>query len=391
MFDEVVKHSANIRLHNRKRILNQLRFSGKTKKQLADALNLSIATASNLCNTLIQDGFLVSNSTNSSDGGRIPQCFMLKETARFVVCLNVVERDIITIALTDLMGTLLYQDHIDSRKCTTPDQLMEFSAECIKDMLSTNGIACEQLIGIGVAVSGNELGVSCTIQNSSGNPLLEGASIRETLGAIFPQTSVFIENEANEAVLALNYEHPSLNDLVYLYIGDGVGVGIISDGHLIRGYHGLGSEINHIQLGSHGYTCYCGQRDCIETEMSIVGFQRKYFELSGIEHSFNRYGWDLFEAAVRSNTESALHVIEENGRMIGRTISLLSQLFDAPDYWVGGFDSYIYSRLYPFINEEVNERSIFKGLLEYHVHFDEGFHSIITKGCYELVFQNWLP
>ena len=391
MYQSTVKHSSDIRINNKKKIIDQLRLECRTKKQIANDIGVSIATASSLCNALLMDGYLLSDSTNNSDGGRIPQQLQLKHDARYVACLNVVERDIITIAITDLMGDVVFQDHINSKHCLTPEELIRFSSDCIYKMLDDNHIQFQLLIGIGVAVCGNELDGLNTIQNSSGNPLLENSNIRVILEERFSGVPIYIDNIANEVALALNHKHPELSDLIYLYIGDSVGVGIISDGKLLRGSHGLGGEINHLQLGTYGYTCYCGLKNCIETEISIVGFQRKFFELSGINHEINRFGWDIFEDAVRNNTAPALQVIEENGRMIGKTFALLSHLFDAPSYWMGGFDSYIYSRLYPFIMEELEKRSLFRDLFSYNVFFDEGFHTIITKGCYELVFQNWFP
>lgn len=391
MFDVNVKHSSDIRVNNKKAIINQLMSEPKTKKQIANDTGLSIATASNLCNELIQQGFLYSNSTNNSDGGRIPQQFFIKEDSRYAVCLNMVEYDIITLAVTDIVGNVIFQEAINSESATSAESLIEFSTACINETLKKLGIDISLVIGIGVAVGGNELEGVNTIQNCYGHPLLENANIRWYLEKNFPSVPVYIDNVANEVALALNHKHPEVDDLVYLYIGDSVGVGIISDGKLLRGSHGVGGEINHLQLGGNGYTCYCGQKNCIETEMSIIGFQRKFFDSSHIDHEINRYGWEIFEDAVKRDDVHALRVIEENGRMIGKTISLLSQLFDAPSYWIGGFDSYIYSRLYPYIMEELEARSIFRHLFSYDVHFDEGFHTIISKGCYELAFRNWYP
>ena len=110
-----------------------------------------------------------------------------------------------------------------------------------------------------------------------------------------------------------------------------------------------------------------------------------------MDHAFNRYGWDILEEAVKENKEIAVSLMEENGTLIGYTLSILSQIFDAQTYWIGGFDEYIFEQLYPHIMKELRKRSVFSDIIEYNVKFDKGFHSIITRGCYELVFRNWLP
>ena len=390
-----VKYSADIRINNKKRIIDILRTESRTKKQIADELDVSIATASSLCNVLIKEGFLVSSSTKSSEGGRIPQKFSLKANVKYSISLNLVEKDIITLAIVNIKGEIVNQKHISSIHCQDAKELILFSCRCIDSFIEEEGIKKEALMGIGIAVSGNEMTGTDIIKNCVANPIINNQCIRKDIEAYFPGIPIYIDNEANEAVLVLfqqeQKENQEIKDTVYLYIGDGVGVGIIANGKLIEGSHGIGGEINHIQIGKRGYECYCGQKNCIETEISIEGFQRKFFEDMKMDHAFNRYGWDILEEAVKENKEIAVSLMEENGTLIGYTLSILSQIFDAQTYWIGGFDEYIFEQLYPHIMKELRKRSVFSDIIEYNVKFDKGFHSIITRGCYELVFRNWLP
>lgn len=390
-----VKYSSDIRIYNKKRIIDILRSGSKTKKQIADDLDISIATASNLCNFLIKEGYLISKSTESSEGGRIPQEFELKSNARYTLSLNLVEKDIITVAIVNIQGEIIVQKHIQSGHCKNKTELLLFSCESMEKLLNENEISQDHVLGIGIAVSGNEMAGNHIIRNCAANPIINNECIREDVEEYFPNIPVYIDNEANEAVLVLyQQEHqmdPGIEDAVYLYIGDGVGVGIVANGSLIKGSHGIGGEINHIQIGKRGYKCYCGQENCIETEISIEGFQRKFFEDMNMTHELNRYGWDILEDSVKRGERAALSLMKENGTLIGYTIAILSQIFDARTYWIGGFDEYIFDQLYPYIMEELNKRSIFSSLFQYQVRFDKGFHNIITRGCYELVFDNWLP
>ena len=395
MSDTDVKYSADIRLYNKKRIIDILRFGSKTKKQIADELEISIATASSLCNFLIKEGYLISKSTKSSEGGRIPQEFELKANAKYSVSLNLVEKDIITLAIVNIQGEILVQKHTQSSHCISSGELITFSCEAINTLLKEKDISVDNLLGIGIAVSGNEMTENHVITNCMANPLINNQCIRKDMEEFFPEVPIYIDNEANEAVLVLFEEekrlNPKVEDAVYLYIGDGVGVGIIANGNLIKGSHGIGGEINHIQVGKRNYECYCGQKNCIETEISIEGFQRKFFEDMKMTNDLNRYGWDILEDSVKRKEDIALSLMKENGTLIGYAISILSQIFDAQTYWIGGFDEFIFDQLYPYIMEELNKRSIFRDIFKYQVKFDRGFHNIITQGCYELVFRNWLP
>lgn len=390
-----VKYSADIRIQNKKRIIDILRFGDKTKKQIADELNISIATASSLCNFMIQEGYLTSESTSESEGGRIPQKFSLRATTKYSISLNLVEKDIITLALVNIKGSIVKQKHIHLKDCKDAQGLIRFSCGEIDKLLEEEGVTRADLMGIGIAISGNEMTENHIIKNCVANPMINNQCIRNDMEVYFPEIPIYIDNEANEAVLVLfqreQMRNPNVEDTVYLYIGDGVGIGVVANGKLIKGHHGMGGEINHIQIGQRNYRCYCGQKNCIETEISIEGFQRKFFEDMNMTHKYNRYGWEIIEEAVKNKEKVAMDLMEENGTLMGYTISILSQIFDAQTYWIGGFSEFIFSQLYPHIMKELKKRSVFSDIFDYRVRFDKGFHDVITQGCYELVFLNWMP
>jgi glucokinase len=53
-------------------------------------------------------------------------------------------------------------------------------------------------------------------------------------------------------------------DVVGIFIGTGVGGGLIFDGKLYRGFTGVGGEVGHMTVDPHGYRCNCGNRGCFE-------------------------------------------------------------------------------------------------------------------------------
>lgn len=77
---------------------------------------------------------------------------------------------------------------------------------------------------------------------------------------------VELENAANACVLAEVWfglaERP--RNMVVVTVSEGVGVGIFSDGHLLRGANGMAGEFGHISLEEAGPQCGCGGRGCWE-------------------------------------------------------------------------------------------------------------------------------
>lgn len=55
-----------------------------------------------------------------------------------------------------------------------------------------------------------------------------------------------------------------IDDLIVLFVGTGVGGGIVSGGRLLTGDHGVAGELGHATLVADGRLCTCGRRGCVE-------------------------------------------------------------------------------------------------------------------------------
>lgn len=387
-----IKYSADIRVNNKKRIIQMLRLSSMTKREISNKLSLSNATVSNLCNALVEEKILHTEPSNRSNGGRIPEKLSLIPFSRYAVCLNLVERDIITLAIVDIKGNIVLQEHLEYSSINSMNKLAKFCADSTYRILNDMGIDQNAIMGVGVAIPGTELLPSGKVYDST-NMILNEQKVKKELSQ-YLDYPIYIENEANSVAFAIyqeNLNKKELRNIIYFYVGDGIGVGIVSDGQLIEGAHGAGAEINHLPIGKRSYKCYCNNRGCIDTEISIVGFQKKYFDDKGIEHPTNRFGFKMFEDDACSGEEKASKIIAENGEIMGKAISVLCQMFDPKVVYVGGFDQAIYELLYPYIRKEVNNRSVFNNHFQYDINFDNGFHNMITKGCFHIVLDKWLP
>lgn len=63
--------------------------------------------------------------------------------------------------------------------------------------------------------------------------------------------------------------------LIAVFVGTGVGSGVIVDGLLLRGFNNAAGEIGHTQVVVDGLPCACGQRGCLEAYASGRGFVRR--------------------------------------------------------------------------------------------------------------------
>lgn len=54
------------------------------------------------------------------------------------------------------------------------------------------------------------------------------------------------------------------DDFICLFLGTGIGGGIVSGGHLLEGYSNTAGELGHTTLREGGRLCSCGHRGCLE-------------------------------------------------------------------------------------------------------------------------------
>lgn len=94
---------------------------------------------------------------------------------------------------------------------------------------------------------------------------------------------LFIENDLNCAVLAEAAYFNSEN-ICALYVGTGLGLGVVSSSKLICGHNGVTTEIGHIPYKDAPFGCGCGKSNCLELFASGSGVM-KFKEYNAIDRS----------------------------------------------------------------------------------------------------------
>ena len=87
---------------------------------------------------------------------------------------------------------------------------------------------------------------------------------------------VLLDNDVN--IMALGEMHAglarSVDDLLFVKVGTGVGCGIVVDGKVYRGVSGSAGDIGHIRIDDEGPACACGNVGCLEAHFSGAALAR---------------------------------------------------------------------------------------------------------------------
>ncbi len=194
----------------------------------------------------------------------------------------------------------------------------------------------QTLAGIGVGVAGFIRIREGFIANANNLPYLENFPVRDELARRLG-TKVILENDANAAALGEKWvgAGKSVDDLVLLTLGTGVGGGIISGGKILRGAVGMAGEIGHTTVVPGGNPCGCGNQGCLEKHASATSVSA----MAGMMH----LGVDMSARAVaemaRLDSEGgqkARVIWRVFGESLGAALATLVNIFNFPLYLLSG-------------------------------------------------------
>ena len=203
----------------------------------------------------------------------------------------------------------------------------------VEMMAEKSGHDLPEMIGIGTP--GRADGEDGVISNSNTvclncMPLLR--DLREAL-----RMEVVIENDANCFALAESMLGAGRDEMARpgatafgIILGTGVGGGIVRDGRIIRGAHGIAGEWGHNPLPGEHAKCYCGRRGCVETVISGPALERYFTSISGRKASLREI------VAASGRNEAARKTIDRLVISFGKALAAVINILDPDVVIIGG-------------------------------------------------------
>lgn len=182
------------------------------------------------------------------------------------------------IGIVDQQGEMLLQKSIPTNIENGFDDFVQVIYQKVNEWLQPF-IGEYELAGLGIGVPG-------------ANPYNGTIAFASNLGyqtdlnlvAIFEHyfnKPAFLDNDANAAALGEMYYGGAkdISNFLLITLGTGIGCGIVSNGQLVQGAHGLAGELGHMVVNPNGRFCLCGRRGCLETYASATGIKRTIYKL----------------------------------------------------------------------------------------------------------------
>jgi N-acetylglucosamine repressor len=232
---------------------------------------------------------------------------------------------------------------------------------------ATGGITCN---GIGIVIPG-------MLDRTNGIVLYaprlgwRNLNLLEPLQREFADTEIHLENSGKACALSQIWSTRGdglmLNDIVFVSVSDGVGVGVVMNGELVRGKHNTAGEFAHVPLSIDGPQCPCGARGCWETYISNQTTLSRYFgrdieprHPQSIEIA--EFTIEDLVSRARSNDSKALTALQSTARYLGLGLASIVNSLDPSRIYIGGEITEAWNLIKPEVRAAIKERALTREL-----------------------------
>lgn len=307
-----------------------------SRADLARLMGTRRGAVSLLVTELIKDGAVFEGATGEARRGRKPTFLFVDSRQRCVVAVDI--RPTRTfLMVTDLVGRQL----ASVTSFPTGREPKKFIADLVKRiknvLLEHKDLGRCQ--GVGVVVPGMvESGRVLRAPNLGWNDV----KLREPLSAALG-LPVQIENSGKACALAQLWATRGAaapSNFVYVTVSDGVGVGVVIAGELVRGQHNIAGEFGHVPLNVDGPRCGCGATGCWEAYVSNLATLSRYFGRDLRERplaaELAALTVDDLIARARGGDGKALAALLSTARYLGLGLGSVVNAIDPAQVYVGG-------------------------------------------------------
>ncbi len=215
----------------------------------------------------------------------------------------------------------------------------------IKNVIKSAGVGKENIKAICLGIAGSVNPYKGTIYLAP-NLGLKNFNIKKLLENEIDYP-VLLENDVNLAVLGIkNFEvDKSSKNLLSIFIGTGIGGGLVLNGKLYRGSNFVAGEIGHMLVKKDGPVCGCGKRGCFETIASRSAITNKI--ISDVKNGKESSLAKMIEAgeiikskslakAVKDDDELVTGHVMDACEVIGGVLASVTNLLNLDTIVIGG-------------------------------------------------------
>ena len=257
------------RSYNRRVVLEAVRTGGPlSRADIARLTRLAPQTVSNIAKELQQAGLLRERVRHRAARGQPPKELEINPAGGYTVGLEL-DHQHLTGVLVNLTGEVL-EEAETTLPLATPAMALPAMVSMVDGLIRARRLSRRRVLGVGAVMPGPFNVEGLTSVGPTTLPDWGGFDLPPALTAAL-KLPAFVENDATAAAVGERFYGAArdLQNYVYVFIGMGLGSGIVVDGQPYRGAWGNAGEIGHLVVQPDGIPCPCGNAGCLEQYVSV--------------------------------------------------------------------------------------------------------------------------
>lgn len=326
-------------------ILDAIRRSsgGLSRVELAQIVGLSPQTISNISRRLLDQGLIVEAGKEGSGPGKPRTILRLNPSGMYAVGVHL-DPSVITFVLLDLVGDVVKHSRIKMPGGGNPPAVIATIATEIRKLIEDSGVDEAKIAGLGAAAPGPiDLEEGMVVDP----PLLTGwdrVRLREALAKATGLETLVDKDVTSAAVAETWAGGPSgTGSFAFMYMGTGIGCGIVLSDEVFRGTSGNAGEIGHIIVDPAGPSCDCGLRGCVKSscipQVLVAEAERKgVLDPIGedVEEPTVQERFALLCDASDAGNREAMEIIDKSAVLVSRAVAVITNTLDVERVVFGG-------------------------------------------------------
>ena len=336
-------------------VLDAIRRSpeGLSRVELADISGLSAQTLSNIARRLLDEELILESGKVQLGPGKPRTLLTLNPSARYAVGVHL-DPAVITVVILDLSGQVAARSTRRMPQAADADVVIGMMVEAVTDLLAEAGVDGERVLGVGIASPGP---IDPALGIVVDPPYLLGwqrVPLREALSEATGFPVVLEKDVAATAVAEIWGSHSeSPENFIFVYIGTGIGMGLVSGGVVLRGVSQNAGEVGHIVVDPDGPECFCGLRGCVAVTCMPQNLVLEAVAAGVLPQPVDAQDCQAVETAflelcakARGGDAEAEKIINRSALRLAKAVSVLTNALDFDRVIFGGPYWPVLSRAY---------------------------------------------
>ena len=369
-----------VRMQNLTVVLDALRkLQPISRSDLAAATSLTPATMTNLVAELVNRGFIREERSSEKQIGRRPTLLTLNTTGIPILGIEISRSQVLGV-VTDVSGAI----RRSVQRSAPAQDGHETTLGIVEEVIEQLWDKTSPPVGIGIGVPGPVDSTRGWVLEPTNFPGWHKIPLSDILSRRW-KVPVLIDDDAKTAALGEHWfgTGQSVNTMLYISIGEGVGAGLIVRDELYRGTHELAGEIGHTTLDLNGPICECGNRGCLETFISMEAIRERASSLNAADDDLLGY----IESLSVQGSDEAVAIKNMVYRYLAAGVSNAVNFYDPDLIVLGGLLVDAWDDLCSQLSERVRGRSFSLTSRSIEIRSSElGRHASVT-GAAVLVIQ----